>query len=299
MTIYKNESKRWGDDMRLNHNINSLTLFNKYKKNLVNNEKAINRISSGVKINSAKDNPNKIGQSESMRIQIKSLEAAQKNLQDGASMIQAADGALQELNNTLSRMKELAVSSANGSNSPEDRNAIQIELDQMKKNINDIANNTEFNGIKLIGNKDVFENQFPVYNEIMAGALPEDIQRIPAFNVSTEILGDKDGNKIKDIDLSNEEGAQKAIATINDVVETVVGIRAQYGAIQNKYESSADRLSSNTITVEKAYSNLKDADIGKEMAELARTQILNQTGIALIAQSNKFPQDALSVLRRV
>lgn len=285
--------------MRLNHNMNSLSLFNKYKKNLVNNERAIDRISSGTKINSAKDNPNKIGQSEGMRIQIKSLEAAQRNLQDGASMVQAADGALQEVNNTLARMRELAVSAADDGKSAADKNVIQIEIDQMKKNINDLANNTEFNGVKLIGDLNVAENEFPVQNEVMAGAMAGDIMKIPAFNVSSGMLGDKEGNKLQDINVTTKEGAGKAISIIDAASQTIVGIRSRYGAIQNKFESSSDRLASNGNTVEKAYSSLKDADIAAEMAELARTQILNQTGIALIAQSNKFPQDALSALKRI
>jgi flagellin len=279
--------------------MNSLSLFNKYKKNLVNNERAIDRISSGTKINSAKDNPNKIGQSEGMRIQIKSLEAAQRNLQDGASMVQAADGALQEVNNTLARMRELAVSAADDGKSAADKNVIQIEIDQMKKNINDLANNTEFNGVKLIGDLNVAENEFPVQNEVMAGAMAGDIMKIPAFNVSSGMLGDKDGNKLEDINVTTKEGAGKAISIIDAASQTIVGIRSRYGAIQNKFESSSDRLASNGNTVEKAYSSLKDADIATEMAELARTQILNQTGIALIAQSNKFPQDALSALKRI
>ena len=136
--------------MRLNHNMSSLSIYNGYKKNLINNKSAIERLSTGIKINSAKDNPNKIGQSEQMRIQIKSLQAVQRNLQDGTSMLQTADGALQEVNNTLARIKELSVSAANGSKSESEKEIIQNEIEEMKKNIDDLANNTEFNGVKLL-----------------------------------------------------------------------------------------------------------------------------------------------------
>ena len=111
--------------MRLNNNMSSLSIYNGYKKNLINNKSAIERLSTGIKINSAKDNPNKIGQSEQMRIQIKSLQAVQRNLQDGVSMLQTADGALQEVNNTLARIKELSVSAANGSKSESEKEIIQ------------------------------------------------------------------------------------------------------------------------------------------------------------------------------
>ncbi|MEG0367086.1 MAG: flagellin [Coprobacillus sp.] len=131
--------------MRLNQNMNSLSIYNSYRKNLTANSSALDKLSSGTKINSAKDNPNKIGQSETMRMQLRSLQAAQRNLQDGSSMLQTADSALQEVNNSLTRMKELAVSAADGTKSVDDRKIIQTEIDQLKSNIDigsgDIGNN--------------------------------------------------------------------------------------------------------------------------------------------------------------
>ncbi|WP_143314742.1 flagellin [Clostridium sp. HBUAS56017] len=285
--------------MRLNHNINSLNLYRGYKKNLKSNETAIDRISSGTKINSAKDNPNKIGQSEGFRIQIKSLEAAQRNLQDGVSMLRSADGALQEVNDTLVRIKELAVSASDGSKSPQDVKTIQDEIDQMKKAIDDLASNTEFNGVKLIGDTEVSNNSYPNYRELVTGAKVGDTMSVPLYNVSTNNLRDKDGNKFSDIDVTDRANVGKAISMVDEVITTITDIRARYGALENKFEDSADRLASNTQNVEKASSNIRDTDVAVEMAELARTQILNQTQIALIAQSNKFPQDALSVLKRI
>ncbi|MBD7909849.1 flagellin [Clostridium cibarium] len=285
--------------MRLNHNINSLNLYRGYKKNLKSNETAIDRISSGTKINSAKDNPNKIGQSEGFRIQIKSLEAAQRNLQDGVSMLRSADGALQEVNDTLVRIKELAVSASDGSKSPQDVKTIQDEIDQMKKAIDDLASNTEFNGVKLIGDTEVSNNSYPNYRELVTGAKVGDTMSVPLYNISTNNLRDKDGNKFSDIDVTDRANVGKAISMVDEVITTITDIRARYGALENKFEDSADRLASNTQNVEKASSNIRDTDVAVEMAELARTQILNQTQIALIAQSNKFPQDALSVLKRI
>lgn len=285
--------------MRLNHNMSSLSIYNGYKKNLINNKSAIERLSTGIKINSAKDNPNKIGQSEQMRIQIKSLQAVQRNLQDGTSMLQTADGALQEVNNTLARIKELSVSAANGSKSESEKEIIQNEIEEMKKNIDDLANNTEFNGVKLLCDDRVPNNKYPMYKNIVVGAMQGEQGRIPSFNIRAEILKDEKGNTLKDIDVRTAEGVSSALEVVDESIKTVSSIRSRYGAMSNRLETTAENISSNEQVFERADSNLRDSDIALEMAELARTQILNDTSLALISQSNNLPQDALRILERV
>ena len=285
--------------MRLNHNMSSLSIYNGYKKNLINNKSAIERLSTGIKINSAKDNPNKIGQSEQMRIQIKSLQAVQRNLQDGTSMLQTADGALQEVNNTLARIKELSVSAANGSKSESEKEIIQNEIEEMKKNIDDLANNTEFNGVKLLCDEGVPNNKYPMYKNIVVGTMQGEQSRIPSFNIRTEILKDEKGNTLKDIDVRTQEGVSSALEVIDESIKTISSIRSRYGAMSNRLETTAENISSNEQVFERADSNLRDSDIALEMAELARTQILNDTSLALISQSNNLPQDALRILERV
>ena len=285
--------------MRLNHNMSSLSIYNGYKKNLINNKSAIERLSTGIKINSAKDNPNKIGQSEQMRIQIKSLQAVQRNLQDGTSMLQTADGALQEVNNTLARIKELSVSAANGSKSESEKEIIQNEIEEMKKNIDDLANNTEFNGVKLLCDERVPNNKYPMYKNIVVGVMQGEQGRIPSFNIRTEILKDEKGNTLKDIDVRTAEGVSSALEVVDESIKTVSSIRSRYGAMSNRLETTAENISSNEQVFQRADSNLRDSDIALEMAELARTQILNDTSLALISQSNNLPQDALRILERV
>ena len=285
--------------MRRNHNMSSLSIYNGYKKNLINNKSAIERLSTGIKINSAKDNPNKIGQSEQMRIQIKSLQAVQRNLQDGTSMLQTADGALQEVNNTLARIKELSVSAANGSKSESEKEIIQNEIEEMKKNIDDLANNTEFNGVKLLCDERVPNNKYPMYKNIVVGVMQGEQGRIPSFNIRTEILKDEKGNTLKDIDVRTAEGVSSALEVVDESIKTVSSIRSRYGAMSNRLETTAENISSNEQVFERADSNLRDSDIALEMAELARTQILNDTSLALISQSNNLPQDALRILERV
>lgn len=285
--------------MRLNHNMSSLSIYNGYKKNLINNKSVIERLSTGIKINSAKDNPNKIGQSEQMRIQIKSLQAVQRNLQDGVSMLQTADGALQEVNNTLARIKELSVSAANGTKSESEKEIIQNEIEEMKKNIDDLANNTEFNGVKLLCDERVPNNKYPMYKNIVVGGMQGEQSRIPSFNIRTEILKDEKGNTLKDIDIRTQKGVNSALEVIDESIETVSNIRSRYGAMQNRLETTAENIGSNEQAFERAVSNLIDSDIALEMAELARTQILNDSSLALISQSNNLPKDALRILERV
>lgn len=285
--------------MRLCQNMNSLSIYNRYKKNLTENSTAIERISSGLKINSAKDNPNKIGQSESMRIKLKSLQSAEKNLQDGVSMIQAADGALQSVNDTLIRIRELTVSAADGSKTADDRRIIQSEIDELKNNINDIAKNTEFNGVKLIGDENVISNKLPSYKPIVVGAMAGEQGRIPTYNVTIGNLKDNKGNSIEDINVIDNISASKATSTVDDVINVVSSIRSKLGAIQGSFENMAQNLGDNMNTLQEAESNLRDADIALEMADLAKTQILNDTAIALMRQSNKLPQESLQILQRL
>lgn len=285
--------------MRLNHNMNSLELYSNYKRNLVSNEKSVLRISSGVKYSVSKDNPNKVSQSEKIRIQIKCTNMANRNVQDASSMLQAADGALQEANNILSRMKELAVSAANDSKEDVDKDQVQAELEQLNKGLNDLVNGTEFNGVRLIGDTEVVDNAFPNYREIAIGSMVGDKARIPVYDLRTDSIRDDKGNSLADINVLDTSAAGDAIHTIDYTIDLVSSIRSKYGALENRFSSSADALVSNSDTMEKADSNLIDTDIALEMAEFSRTQILTQSGIALIAQSNKFPMDVLQILERI
>lgn len=283
--------------MRLNHNMLSLSAFNTYKKSLSANSTALERISTGLKINSAKDNPNKIAQSEQMRIQIKCLETANRNVQDSSSMIQTAEGALQEASNMINRMRELAVSAADGSKSEGDVDAIQKELDQLKAGLNDLANNTEFNGIKMLGNDKVSSNKYPVHTTTIIGAqVGEDIY-IPQYNIKTTVLKDSKGNTLEDVNLSTQEKANEAIKTIDEVINTVGSIRGKYGALIGRFDSTSDNLQANINISESAESSIRDADIAEEMMEIARTNILTQSSIGLIAQTNRMPQDCLRILQ--
>lgn len=274
--------------MRININMKSLGIYSGYKKNIAANSAAMNKISSGKKINSAKDNPLKIEQSENFKMQIRALEMANKNLQDSLSMIQVADSTMGTISEALIRMKELTVQSASETTNEADRNIIQSEIEQLKSYIDDTANNTEFNGNKLLVNENVTDNSKPKYVEMQIGANVGDSIGIPFFNVSSETLG------IDKLDVVND--ATKALNSIDEALKNVNGCRAKYGAVQNRLENSIEITSSSSYIYEKSSSDINDADIALEMAEIARTSILMESATAMMAQSNNFPKDMLNIL---
>ena len=274
--------------MRININMKSLGIYSGYKKNIAANSAAMERISSGKKINSAKDNPLKIEQSENFRMQIRSLEMANKNLQDSTSMIQVADTAMGTISEALIRMKELTVQAANEVTNEADRKLIQDEIDVLRSHIDDTAKNTEFNGNKLLVNGNVTDNSKPDYVEMQIGSNVGDSIGIPFFNVSSETLG------IDKLDVVND--ATKALNSIDEALKDVNGCRAKYGAVQNRLENSIEITSSSSYIYEKSSSDINDADIALEMAEIARTSILMESATAMMAQSNNFPKDMLNIL---
>ena len=274
--------------MRININMKSLGIYSGYKKNIIANSAAMEKISSGKKINSAKDNPLKIEQSENFRMQIRALEMANKNLQDSTSMIQVADTAMGTISEALIRMKELTVQAANEVTNEADRKIIQGEIDELTSYINDTAKNTEFNGNKLLVNGNVTDNSKPDYVEMQIGANVGDSIGIPFFNVSSQTLG------IDKLDVVND--ATKALNSIDEALKNVNGCRAKYGAVQNRLENSIEITSSSSYIYEKSSSDINDADIALEMAEIARTSILMESATAMMAQSNNFPKDMLNIL---
>ena len=173
--------------MRLNKNIFSLNIYRTYKNNISSGSKALNNISSGVKINSAKDNPSKIGQNQNLKISILSSQRAEHNIQDTNSMLQTFDGSMQEMNDTLNRIRELTIQASNEALSSEDISSIQDEVDQLKNGIEDIVNNTKFNGINM-SDKSVSGLE-SVYKKSLIGAMGDETVEIPYFNMSIENLG--------------------------------------------------------------------------------------------------------------
>lgn len=284
--------------MRLNQNMESLNVYRNYKKNLSNQAVSLNRISTGTKINSAKDNPNKLGVSEGLRLQIRSLQMAEKNIQDGVSMMQTVDGTLSTINETLTRIKELTVQSG-GATSDDDLAVIQGEINQLKEHIDYTVNNSDFNGIKLLSSDKVVNNNYPKFLDHKVGATSDEDIKIPIFNIQTDMLTDKEGNSIANLDITDKSNIDKNLSTIDGAIQMVTSIRSKYGSIQNRMETSAENLTGSSSNLVSAESRIRDTDIALEMAEYSRTSILNETSIAIMQQTNKFPQEVLRILENM
>ncbi|VYU41587.1 flagellin [Clostridium tertium] len=284
--------------MRLNQNMQSLNVYRNYKKSLTLNSSALSKISTGTKINSAKDNPNKLGVSECLRLQIRSLQMAERNIQDGVSMVQTVDGGLSSITESLNRIKELTIQSV-GVTAEDDRRVIQSEIDQLKEHIDYTANNSEFNGVKLLNSERVTNNNYPKYLKHTVGANTNEDIDIPVYNLTTDMLTDREGNSINSLDVVNSENIDKNIQVLDSAMATVNSVRSRYGAIQNRMETSGTNLSSTSLNLEKAESRIRDTDIALEMSEYARTSILQETSIALMQQTNNFPKDILRVLENM
>lgn len=274
--------------MRLNHNMYSLGIFKTYSRNVDKYSKAMNNASTGYKINSAKDNPNKIAQSETLRMTVIGRNAASSNIQDTSSMLQTFDGALQEMNNNVSRLKQLTVQAATDTVNDEDRAMIQKEIEGIMASLDDIAKNTEFNGVSLSDNT-VAKN--PLKTTI--GTLAGEVIDIPRFDVTTDALG------LAGIDVTSRVGAQESLHKVDSAIVSITDIRSKYGAIQSRLEDTNESMSEISNVLTSAQSNLADADIAKEIMEITKNKILIDSGIGLMAQSNRLPQDALNVLANV
>ena len=274
--------------MRINQNIYSLNIFKNYTKNVASNSTALERISSGKKINSGKDNPIKIERSENINIKLRSLQKASQNTQDGISALQVVDTAIGEIEDVLIRMKELSVQASSDNYSDEDRVSIKAEIEELKKFIDDTAESTEVNGNKLIGNKNVTDNSNPEIKKSQIGAEVGETIDIPYYNLSCDVLG------IDNVDVINNPS--QSITMLEKAISDVAGYRSKYGAIQNRMEESLDMIESNRATYEKNYSEIVDADVALEMLEVTRTSILMESSLALMAQSNNFPRDVVNML---
>ena len=274
--------------MRINQNIYSLNIFKNYTKSVASNSTALERIASGKKINSAKDNPIKIERSENINIKLRSLQKASQNTQDGISTLQVVDTAMGEIEDVLIRMRELSVQASSDNYSDEDRVSIKAEIEELKKIIDDTAESTEVNGNKLIGNKNVTDNSNPEIRKSQIGSEVGETIDIPYYNLSCDVLG------IDNVDVINNPS--QSITMLEKAISDVAGYRSKYGAIQNRMEESLDMIESNRATYEKNYSEIVDADVALEMLEVTRTSILMESSLALMAQSNNFPRDVVNML---
>ena len=285
--------------MVIQHNLSALFVLRQLSINQALCDKSIMRLSSGYRINSAADDPAGLAVSEKMRSQIRGLQAAQQNTQDGISMIQTAEGNLNETQSILSRMMELAVQSSNGTyQNDTDRKNSGKEFEALKKEIDRIAKTTDFNGTKLLNGSlaEITDPSDPVFGKdgitLQIGAENSEDSKYTVHipDMGTEGLG-LDGASI-----DTQEDAQKAIDLIKKAADAVAGARGSLGAAQNGLERHLSCLSTMEDNLTAAESRIRDVDMAREMTELVRHNILVQAGMAMLAQANLQPQRILKLL---
>jgi len=268
----------------------SMRIFNSYTKNLVAQSKSYGNISSGDKIQTYRDDPNAKAKSDKLKLEIRGLQMATRNIQDSVSLMQTMDGGMQNISKSLQRARELMVQ-AGGATTPEDRAVIQKEIDQNLEHITYTANNTEMNGVKLLADKNNPEDTV----ELLIGATSEDVIKMPAYNFTASGLGLIDDTKGK-ISVDNIDDGLKRL---DDAINKLNSGRGKYGALSNRMESTMDYTSEVAGKVEGAEGEITGTDIALEMVEYAKNSILVESGMAMMAQTNQFPQDILQILSNV
>ncbi|MED4988799.1 flagellin Hag [Parageobacillus toebii] len=296
--------------MRINHNISALNTYRQLAFNNTQAAKNIEKLSSGLRINRAGDDAAGLAISEKMRGQIRGLEMASKNAQDGISLIQTAEGALNETHAILQRMRELAVQAANDTNTDADRQELQKEVDQLAEEITRIANTTEFNTKKLLdGSADSSSgvgSAADLVFHIGANASQSLTLSISAMDAHSLGVDDGTGSAATNggdatvnggIDISSQSAADAAITQIDNAIQTVSSERAKLGAYQNRLEHTINNLGTSAENLTAAESRIRDVDMAKEMMEFTKNNILSQAAQAMLAQANQLPQGVLQLLR--
>ncbi|MFA6241544.1 MAG: flagellin [Candidatus Hydrogenedentales bacterium] len=268
--------------LKINTNVAALNAA----RTLNNTTKALNqsleRLSSGLRINRAKDDAAGLAIAEGFRSVVSGTQVAQRNAQDGVSLVQTAEGSLSESTNILQRMRELAVQAANGTQSASNRKALHDEVVQLLAQIDDIAQDTEFNGIRVLSAAQSVTLQ--------AGAQQGQTLILTVNGASTRDLG------ISTVNISSIAGAVSALATLDSAINSVSSLRATFGAFQNRLEFTINTLAIQEENSSAAQSAIRDADIARETISFTRNQILVSAGTTVLAQANVLPQTALTLL---
>jgi flagellin len=271
-------------EMRINHNIAALNTHRQLGAAFNAQSKSMEKLSSGLRINRAGDDAAGLAISEKMRGQIRGLDQATRNAQDGISLIQTAEGALNETHAILQRMRELSVQSANDTNTDDDRAALQAEVAELITEVDRIANNTEFNTQNLLD-----------------GTFTAKVFHIGANAGQAITLGIADmtsvGLGIGAVDISTQVGGDGALTTLDAALKLVSDERAMLGANQNRLEHTINNLGTSSENLTAAESRIRDVDMAKEMMEQTKNSILSQAAQAMLAQANQQPQGVLQLLR--
>jgi flagellin len=272
--------------LRVNTNIMSLSAQRNLESVTDRLSDNYRRLSSGLRVAQAADDPAGLGISERMRAQIRSLGQAGRNAQDGVSLVQSAEGALAEVHANLDRMRELAIQAANGTYSDEDRGIIDVEFQELIEEIDRISQTTSFNGTQLL---DGTQSSVPIQVGFEAG------ETISVDLVDTSATGL--GIDVDPFDVTSIANANAVLAGIDGATDIVNRVRGDLGSMQNRLESTLRTIRNVSENLSSAESRIRDVDIATETADLTRNSIMQQAAVSVLSQVNTQPQIALSLLQ--
>jgi flagellin len=272
----------------INTNLQSINAQRNVASSQLSLAVSMQRLSSGLRVNSAKDDAAGLAISERMNAQVRGMNVAVRNANDGISLAQTAEGATAKVGDALQRMRELAVQSANGTNNEGDRDNLQTEFAQLQAEVTRLIDGTKFNDQNLLNAATTFTFQ------VGAGTDATDTIDVDMTDLATDV-----NTPVAALDISGADatGATAAIDALDDAIDAVTTARADFGAVQNRFESVISNLmvSSENLTASRA--RIVDADFAVETASLSRAQILQQAGTAMVAQANQQPSQVLQLLR--
>ncbi len=274
--------------LRIATNVASLNAQRNLTGNNLGLGKALNRLSSGYRINQASDDAAGLAISENLKAKIRGLRQASRNGNDGISLVQVAEGGLNEISSMLIRLRELAIQASSDTVGDTERKFIDVEYQQLKSEIQRVAEVTDFNGRDLLnGTGGIMDIQVGVHNDPFKDRISFNAS---AANATLESLG------MVAESVATKEGAQVSISAVDNALVSVNAIRANFGAMQNRLVSTTNNLAISDENMSAANSRIRDADIAAETAELTRHNILLQSGVSVLGQANNVQQLALKLL---
>lgn len=274
--------------LRVNQNVSSLNAQRNLGNSTGNLQRSLQRLSSGLRITRAADDAAGLAISEGFRADVRSISQATRNANDGISLLQVGEGALNEVSGLLIRQRELAIQAANGTLGDSERETINNEFQDLTAEINRISEVTEFNGTSVLGGGGSTTFQIGV------GATEND--RVTVQSVDSQASSIGLGSGAGNATVSTQAAAGSALASIDNAISNVASLRASFGTVQNRLESSIRSLAVAQENTAAAESRIRDVDFASETAELTRNQVLQQAGISVLAQANVSTQSALSLL---
>lgn len=273
---------------RINTNVASISAQRSLGVNNRENESNLSKLSSGSRITKAADDAAGLAISEKLKANIRSMKQADRNTNDGISMIQTAEGGLNEVSSILTRMRELAIQTSSDTVGDTERGMTDMEYQNLKMELDRISQVTEFNGQKLLdGNGKKYDFQIGVNNDDFQDRIGYDSNTV---NARIDTLG------VSDLSVGTKEGSQTSLASVDTAIEKVSGFRAYLGAIQNRLVSTSNNLQVNVENISQANSRIRDVDYADATAQQAKNTILNAAGTSVLAQANSNGQNALKLI---